>query len=251
MHVISSIPERGYRRGMASRPIEKKPAARPDSEIPPPNRIKELTRAAKTTYAKIAEHFGVHEVTIANLARGKARGGTDLTQEWMEKLGAYFGVPSHEIITKPLVAGLRRVKVTGALAAGAWREGFNYDPEDAFDVLIPDEESLRLISLYAGKIEGPSMNKRYADGSVLVFSYVGASPSDIQVGGRYHVRRTQPDGMVEDTVKTLVKDETTGKFWLMPESTDPAHQEWIPLEGAKGTTVELVGRVRYAVQREE
>lgn len=249
MHVISGVSREAHRVGMASRPMTKKPARGASIESPP-NRIKELTKAAGASYEKIAEHFGVHKVTIANLARGRAAGGSDLTQEWMEKLAAYFGVPVHEIITKPLVAGLRRVKVTGELAAGAWREGSNYDPDDQFDVLIPDDEALRYISLYAGKVRGESMNKRYAAGSVLVFSYVGDAVNDIIVGGRYHVKRTRNDGMVEDTIKTLTKD-ADGKYWLMPESTDPRFQEWIALEGENGTQVELIGRVRYAVQRED
>jgi transcriptional regulator with XRE-family HTH domain len=247
MHVIAGEIGGAYRGGMASRPMSKPSRA---ATGPAPNRIRELAERAKVTYDDLAAHFGVHKVTIANLARGKARGGSDLTQEWMEKLGAFFGVPTEEIIAKPLVDGLRRVTVTGELAAGAWHEGFNYAAEDQFEVLIPDDENLRRIRLYAAKVQGNSMNLRYPQGSVVVLSYVGDRPSDVGVGGRYHVKRTRVDGKAEDTIKTLVKD-AEGQFWLKPESTDPQFQEWIPLDGKAGEQVELIGRVRYAVQREE
>src|SRR5690554_1991969 len=84
-----------------------------------PNRIPELTKANKTSYRRIAEELGVHPITIANLARGK----TNLTQSWMTRLGQVFGVPAEELIAKPALPNIRRIRVKGAIQAGAWQEG--------------------------------------------------------------------------------------------------------------------------------
>ena len=210
-----------------------------------PNRIAELTKSSRLTYGKVAERLDVHPVTIANLARGK----TELTQSWMIKFGSVFGVPPEEIIAKPVLANLRRIRVTGFIQAGDWSENHEWDYDDQYEVFIPDDAALRRISLYAAEVRGGSMNLRYPDGSVVVLSHVGDSPNDVTVGSRYHVRITRSDGMTEDTLKTLVRRDD-GRYWLKPESTEPEFQEWIPLDGRPGVTVELLGKVRYAVQKE-
>lgn len=208
-----------------------------------PNRIRELAREVKKSYEQVAAGVGVHRQTIANLARGK----TTMTRDWMVKLGTYFGVPPEEIVDKPPVdkARLRHVKVKGQIQAGIWVEAFEW-PEDAqFNVIILDEPAIKHLDLYAGRIEGNSMNKVYPHGSIVIMSPVG----DIVPGRRYHVRRTRADGLTEETIKTLVVGEG-GKLWLKPESDDPQFQEWIPLEGKPGDVIKLVGRVRRAIINE-
>ncbi|MBX8828503.1 hypothetical protein HBA93_23130 [Ochrobactrum sp. SFR4] len=56
--------------------------------------------------------------------------------------------------------------------------------------------------------------------------------------------------MRETTVKTLAKDDF-GKFWLMPESTDPHHQTPLEINGDDGETIRILGKVVYAVRRED
>lgn len=212
-----------------------------------PNRIHELTRAHGLTYARVADATNSHEVTIANLANGKAT----LTFPWMQRLAKVFDVTPAEIVQKPLTEGLRRVRVTGAVEAGAWHESSLWPEDRQYDVLVPDDLTLRDRDLYAAEVRGESMNARYQNGSVVVFSKItGSAYGEIVDGRRYHIRLTRPDGTVEDTVKTLVRD-AKGAYWLKPESDDPRFQEWLPLDGPPGCTVELLGRARFAVQREE
>jgi phage repressor protein C with HTH and peptisase S24 domain len=210
-----------------------------------PNRIHELSKLREMTYADVADRVGgkAHGVTIAKLATGKMQ----LTHDWMKRLAKALDVEVPEIISKPIGAGLRRVRVRGRLKAGVFSEGYEWPDDDQYDVMIRDVPALRRAELYAAEIEGDSMNLRYPHGSVVVMS---AGGSDLTPGRRYHVKITRPDGTSEETIKTLERGED-GRYWLKPESSNPEFQAWIPLDGFQGATVELVGRVRFAVQRED
>jgi hypothetical protein len=211
-----------------------------------PNRIHILVKEANTDYAEVGEKVGSHETTIARLASGKAK----LTVAWMERLAPVLGVPPADIKWPPATRGMRPVRVRGAIEAGSWAENHEWEPSRQYDVMIPDEPAMRRINLYAGQVQGESMNLRYPPGTVVIFSNVRqGGPDQIKAGRRYHVRRTRADGLTEDTVKLLFKDDL-GRLWLKPESSHPEHQAFLPLEGTDGETIEIIGRVRFAVQKE-
>lgn len=211
----------------------------------PSNRISEVARERGMTYAEIAERTDAHPVTIAKLASGKL----GLTQDWMNRLGLALNVEPQDLIVKPS-HNLRRVTVRGSLKAGYWAEMVEWDREDWYDVFVPDEPRDRRVSLYGGQISGPSMNHRYADGSVVILTPVIETGEQLVPGRRYHVRRTRADGLVEETIKTFIID-ARGERWFKPESDDPNHQAWISALGENGETIEVVGRVTYSVQRED
>lgn len=240
MTAMGAVSISGYAREMPKRARARK--------APPrryPNRLAELRKLTGMTNADIIAALGddTHETTISRLATGEM----DLTLDWMTRLAKVFGVRPAELIEKPPGGRLRRVHVTGRIQAGQWSENHEWPEQDQYDVTVPDDPAIRGLSLYAGEIGGESMNLRYKPGSVVVLS---PRASDMVPGRRYHVRRTRPDGTTEETIKTLARDER-GHYWLKPESSDPEHQEWISLEGSDGVTVELLGRVRYVVQRED
>src|SRR5262245_15988237 len=213
-----------------------------------PNRIRELCRARGITYADLGKLLDppAHEVTIAKLATGKQR----LTQQWMQRLAIALNVTPAEII-QAAGTGLRRVTVLGVIEAGEWHPR-NRQPFESYDINIPDNPQFRNVAFYAAELRGDSMNKRYRDGSIIIFSRIsGTSPSEIREGWRYHVRKTKADGSTEETIQTLTKD-AGGEWWLMPESTNPKFQQWTKLEGhLSGITIELIGRVRYALVNED
>lgn len=245
MSAIGAVSVRGYSGGMPRRQRKIAPTTTPRRY---PNRIAELTKRSGLNYATVGDAAGSHEITIAKLATGKMK----LTQGWMERLARVFKVSPAEIIARPLGEGLRRVRVRFAVQAGVLTRSNEWGDEQQYDVLMPDDANLRNAFLYAGEVRGDSMNLRYRPGSVVVFSSMdGAAATEIAEGRRYHVRRTFPDGTVEDTIKTLVRDEN--RWWLKPESTHPQHQEWIAYDDGtdKSVKVELIGRVRYVVQRED
>ncbi|TIP13192.1 S24 family peptidase [Mesorhizobium sp.] len=145
--------------------------------------------------------------------------------------------------------GVRRVRVTGFVQAGHWAETWEWPEEDTYTVPVPDDPAFRPYLLHAAEARGPSMNRRYPEGTILVFTDVIETGASLELGRRYIVERERADGLREATVKTLWRDEA-GKIWLLPESEDPRFQEPIPIDGNEDDTVRVVGRVRFAVSRE-
>lgn len=188
----------------------------------------------------------MHEVTINRLATGKI----NLTQDWMNLLGEIYAVPASEIISVPIAQNLQRVRVSCALEAGNWRSTSDLPESEQFDIMIVHDEALRGATIYAGEIRGPANNLRYSAGSIAILSKLEQKPGEIEIGKRYHVRTMQTDGLIEDTIKCLVKDGE-GKYWLRPESDHPAHQQWLPLDGTELLKVEIIGRVRGVFFRED
>jgi hypothetical protein len=147
--------------------------------------------------------------------------------------------------------GLRRVEVAAHVQAGHFDETWEWGDGDRYAVFIPDLPEYRGLRLYGAETRGPSMNRRYAEKTVIVFNDVIEAHEDPIVGKRYVVERKRPSGEVEHTVKLLDKD-VDGKYWLMPESDDPRFQAPISVEEGTGNNdvVRIVGRVLFAVTRE-
>lgn len=238
---------------------EKVPVGKPRAPKVRPNRIFELTKERKWTYADVAErirkaarargdeeHAKTHEITINRLSSGKAK----MTTEWMKMLGEAFSVPDIEIISVPVAQNLRRVRVIYALSAGVWRSISELPISEQQDIMIPNDPELQASNLYAGEIRGPDTNLRYSPNSIVVIAALEQKPGEIAEGKRYHVRLMRLDGMIEDSIKTLAIDRE-GQYWFKPESDHPAHQEWVPLKGTDQCKVEIVGRVRGVFTRED
>lgn len=147
--------------------------------------------------------------------------------------------------------GLRKVEVAAHIQAGHFEETWEWDEGDRYQVFVPDLPEYRHLRLYGAEARGPSMNKRYAEKTVVVFNDVIEAHEEPIIGKRYVVERRKPSGEVEHTVKLLHADGE-GKFWLMPESDDPRFQMPISMEDGTGDDdiIRVVGRVLFAVTRE-
>lgn len=145
---------------------------------------------------------------------------------------------------------LRRVVVGAFVQAGLWAEAWEWPDSDQYDVYVSDEPELRSFRLYAAETRGPSMNRRWPEKTVVVFTNVQETLEEPIPGKRYVVERRRLGGEAEHTVKLLHQD-ADGRFWLMPESDDPRYQAPISVEdGLDGETITVVGRVHFAVTRE-
>lgn len=235
--MVTALAHNGYSGGMIDRKRRLPPAKQPREY---PNRIRELNKERGLTYETLAEKIGVHYKTIGDLAVGKA----ELTFTWMQRLAKVYGVKPTEIIERQVMSGLRTVEVGGKVQAGAWADNHAFDPQDRRTVTVPNAAELRGLDLYAREIEGESMNKLYAHGSIVILSRLSQRPGEIIVGKRYHVARTRAD-LTEETIKTLVKDRA-GDYWLQPESDSPEFTAF-KLAGDAEETVQLLGRVRFAL----
>lgn len=204
------------------------------------NRIKELMKARGLSRDDLAEAIGAHPVTLSKLMSGARR----LNSDWIEKIAAALQVAPEALFAA--VPALRTVTVRGRVEAGAWAESFEWPEDMWYDVAIPNDPDLHGQALFGLETRGPSMNRRYPEGTVVVVT----DQADLKVGRRYVIEREKPDGTFEATVKRLWQDES-GARWLVPESDDPRHQQPIAIGGDDGETVRVRGRVVYSVQKED
>ncbi|WP_292463554.1 S24 family peptidase [Mesorhizobium sp.] len=195
-----------------------------------------------------ATKYGLERTYIRDIVEGKKK---SVRTDKIELLARALQLdPGDLSISKSTAATeTRLVTVKGFVQAGVWAETWEWHDDEHYVVPVPDDPALRPYTLHAAETRGPSMNKRYPDGTILVFTDLIETGSPLEFGKRYIVERERSDGLREATVKQLWRDES-GKVWLVPESDDPRFQESIPIEGHDDDTIRVVGRVRYAVSRE-
>lgn len=206
------------------------------------NRIREIRERKGLSQADLADLLGVHWQSVHRAEAGKST----LTPAKQERYASALGASVSDVFAS---AESRMVRVTGHVQAGHWAETWELPDDDQYDVPIPPDPSLGKVNLFGAEVRGPSMNRRYPEGTVLIFTDAIETGEDFQIGKRYIIERTRADGLREATVKTLWRDEN-GVAWLLPESDDPRFQNPIPINGMDHDEIRIVGRVRYAVTRE-
>lgn len=211
---------------------------------------KNLTRirsGAGLSQAALAKLSGVSQQLISQIERGE-----NSSTKHLPKLANALGVGVAEL--DPNYSGpaptARMVKVVGYVQAGAFEDAWEWPEESHYEVPIPSDPRLHGYALLGVETRGTSMNKRYPEGTVLIYTTAIHTHEQMKPGRRYIIERERADGTREATVKLLWLDDR-GKPWLLPESNDPLFQEPLPLSGEDGDTVRVVGQVRYAVSRED
>ncbi|UFW79993.1 LexA family transcriptional regulator [Rhizobium sp. SU303] len=206
-------------------------------------RIKEVRKSQGLTQSQVADALGIHLSNYNKLENETA----DIS---MSRLQQIADVLHCEVVD--LMEGhgqARTVTVKQHVAAGIWKESFEWSEDDWYEVAVPHDPEFRGVSLYAAETQGPSMNRVYPDGSAVIYTSVLETAEDLKVGRRYIIEIERSDGLREATIKKLWQDDT-GKMWLLPESDDPRYQQPIDVSGAEGDNIRVVGRVVYSVRRE-
>jgi len=120
----------------------------------------------------------------------------------------------------------RTVPLLGEVQAGAWREVVEeYAPEEVVPIYLAGFEGANLFAL---RIRGPSMDKYYPDGTMVIVC--PAVEIGVREGDHVIVRRRR-GSLVETTAKEVVKEK--GGVALWPRSTDPAFQEPIRIQSVR------------------
>ncbi|MCP4070785.1 MAG: phage repressor [Hyphomicrobiales bacterium] len=149
----------------------------------------------------------------------------------------------------PVPAGVRLVTVKSHVEAGFWDESVQWTEDRWYLVPVPADDKFSNVSLYGAETRGPSMNKIYEEGTVLVYDNIHETQEELISGKRYIIERVDAGDDRECTVKTLHRDPE-GAYWLVPESDDPRFQEPLRVNGDEGETIRIIGRVRYRVSEE-
>ena len=206
--------------------------------------LKKIRKKRGLSQADVAARLGIQVETYNRLENEK----TDLTLSRMKELAEILDVEPTDLIANSFA--MRKVHVRAFVEAGSWHDTADWPEDEWYDVAVPDAPDFRHSALYGAETRGPSMNRIYPEGTVVIFTSFIEHPEDITPGKKYIVERERPDGLRETTVKTLWQDEE-GEFWLVPESTDPRHRTPIELNAAEGYTIRITGKVVYSVRRED
>lgn len=146
-------------------------------------------------------------------------------------------------------APLSFVKVTGKVAANTWMDvdemDFGYDDIEP----VPSVSGYPVDQQFALLVEGNCLNKVAQHGDRLVCVSMTADGVEIVLDDLVIVERRRFGGqMVERTAKRV--RQTIDGFELWPESTDPAHQEPIRLNGAHdGEEIAVIGKVLWILRK--
>lgn len=205
--------------------------------------LKQRDDAGKWTQERVAVELDVAQSTVHRWVKGSEPDG--YYRDRVKDLHARLTGQS-----EPSFNQVRMVKVIGSVQAGVWGDSWQWDGDEVYEVPIPADAALEQYKLFGAEVRGPSMDKRYPAGTIIVFSDAIETGEEVIANKRYIVEREREDGDRETTVKTLWQDEN-GDAWLLPESNDPRFQEPIAIEtDNEFQTIRVIGRVWYAVTRE-
>lgn len=180
-----------------------------------------------------------------HLARGLAdilagKGSPPITREEVLMLAGLSELTAPQL---QLLDEHKLVWCIAEVAAGVWREAFEWPRSDWLPVLISlADERYPGAPRHALRVRGDSMDEIYPDGSFIVFvrfSDIGGKP---QTGDRVVVLRHR-HGTTEGTVKEYRRDPENRR-WLLPRSSNPAYSA-IPLdqENERAEMIEILGLV--------
>lgn len=206
------------------------------------NRIRQIRKAKKLTMAQLGVLAGTEASTINKLEKGQIK----LSTEWMSRLAKCLDVQPTELISESPPP--EPIYVRGKVQAGSWSEALEWDQSRRYPVWVPIPNQWKPLPKFGLEVHGPSMNRKYPEGTVLVC--VGILDADIEPkeGQRYIVQR-ESHGEFEMTVKELKLDQQ-GRPWLWPDSDDPEHQQPLAANGDDGDTVQILAIVITSVQPE-
>ncbi|AGH48741.1 prophage repressor [Sphingomonas sp. MM-1] len=185
--------------------------------------LKKLRNLRKMTQSALAEAVGVEQPTIQRWESGART--PDMAD--ILRLAAALGVEPGELFAEgPLVALGPRLYVKGVVAAGVWKEVWEYEPDEwevftgRADVAAPVRDRFGL------RVEGDSMDIVYPHGTIVeCVAYWGEAA--IPNGKRVVVQRRRVSQDFETTVKEY-RIDGDGREWLIPRSNNPAFQR--PIE---------------------
>lgn len=181
--------------------------------------VKDIRDRMGLTQEQLAKRLGVNQSTVVRWEKG--------AEPDVEHRRAIARLVGNMPIGRPRLVGVETVKVVGAVQAGQWREAIEIPPNERVTLQLPPDKRFPGVERQAFFVRGPSMNRIYPDGSIIVA--VPCIPLGIepQSGNRVIVQRRDRNDLFEVSVKEYLVDEE-GKQWLWPRSTHPEHQ--VPLQ---------------------
>lgn len=215
----------------------------------PAERLKEAREKRFDTAQEAADAHGWNPVTY----RSHEAGTRNYPLSAARKYGQAFGVTAAWLLGIASGAGgdsravnaVIDVPLVARASAGAFRLDDGADFEGIRVPAVPHSDVPADVQ-YAIAVDGPSVNRRIADGAYAICAPYDRYPGGARHGQLVHVVRERA-GLVEHSIKELHFTDT-GRV-LMPCSTDPRYQERIDVSAPEDdTTVTIRGVVIGAFQ---
>lgn len=207
------------------------------------NRIKELREQLKMSQEDLAQAVGTTNQQIGRLEKSRR----NLTQKWMERLAPALHVRPPELL--PISTFHHRIRLVGAVQAGLFRTvEEEWEDGEIFDIPLPAAyQGLRTFAL---RVDGPSMNLLYKEGTILICCHLDDLHEQPIPGRKYIIEDRDEAEDIETTVKEFVVD-AAGAPWAWPRSDHPDWQQPVRLDvGRPGHTIRMKARVIFALIRE-
>lgn len=205
-----------------------------------PTLIRELRKVRGWDQTDLAEHLGTTQGTVSRWESGKQEPEYD----YLRAIAALDGKTVDAFLgysVRVRTTNILPVTVRGALRAGAWVEAIEWSPDEHFEILVPEDKRYIGLTHTAYRVDGPSMNKLYPDGSFVVAVPYIELQMDPAPGDKVICQRTRADGLIEATIKEYAIND--GRRFLWPRSDHPDHQAPIPLDPDGSEEITITGKV--------
>jgi SOS-response transcriptional repressor LexA len=137
----------------------------------------------------------------------------------------------------PTNANTIHIQVRGAVQAGYFTEAMEWPIDDWENISLPRPDGHK--SYFGLRVKGPSMNRIYPEGTILVCVPMYDYHDMLENGDHVIVQRWDA-GMVEATVKEMQRTPE-GETWLWPRSDHPEYQSPIALPANNGGHSDYMG----------
>lgn len=209
----------------------------------PSERLKAAREKRYETATDAAKAHGWNVVTYRSHESGTRNYGLSTARIYAQAFGTtaakLLGLSNHNGVDASVFHSVTYVPLVAVASAGAFRvdEGIR----EGVQVPAVPHASVAAEVQYAILVDGPSVNKRIADGAFAICAPYDHYPGGPKHGQLVHVVRERA-GLHEHTIKEL--HYTRKGPVLMPCSTDPKYQEQIALDAPEDdVTVRLQGVV--------
>jgi transcriptional regulator with XRE-family HTH domain len=191
-------------------------------------KIAALRRSLGDNQSEFGERFGVSQGSVSRWEKGSIPDPTilaKLADLASEDIRSFLGGAPQD---SSFVNLGQRLMVKGSVAAGVWREAYEWPEDEWFSYIGGSHVSVPADRRFGLRVDGESMNEIYPPGTIL--DCVSIYEMELPASGRnVVVVRERHDGALEATVKQFYLDPA-GKAWLLPKSTNPAFQTPIALD---------------------
>jgi transcriptional regulator with XRE-family HTH domain len=212
-------------------------------------KIKILRKNLGLNQTEFAKLIGVEEQsTISKWERGDQQPGAERSA----RLANLAGVSINEWLGLDTAGtsggGGRNVNIVGELKADTWIDSLLWPQERHYSVAFPLPPTAPEQVLQGFILRGTSMNRIYADGSIILISRT-EKKSKPKPGQRVLVIRRNKADKVEATLKEYAVD-ADGTEWLWPRSSDPRYQAPLELKSTREMDVTIAGVVMASISLE-